>query len=274
MQAITKNVYVETGFRGCNTGLVVTTRGVVVIDTPMVPYEAKEWKKEASRHGPVRYIINTEPHTDHASGNCWFGAPVISHEGTRIALAAAQVKDLVNALGGMAPEALPLDSDFRYQLPEITFSQKLSFFLGEHSFHLINLPGHTLSEIAVYVPEEKVIFTGDNLNLRMPIFIKSDPLAWLESLKQLQSFAADRLVPGHGVVSDMTRLPWMMDQVELWLKSVQSAISQGMPLEKMLKKVNMAEKYPQIQDPWMHQIMRHSLADLYQYLTTHSRHRA
>lgn len=266
MQQITNNVYVETGFRGCNTSFVVTTQGVVIIDTPMVPGEAKKWRDEAAKHGPVRYVINTEPHTDHAAGNCWFGATVISHEGTRQALLDAKVEDLVNTLRGMAPDSLPLDPAFRYQLPEITFSQNLTFYLGQHTFHLINMPGHTASETAIYIPEEKVVFTGDNLNLRIPIFLKSLPYEWLESLKRLQQFNADRFIPGHGEVSDKSCISPMADAVRYWIDAVKSAIDKGMSLEETLEKVSVVERYPMAKDPRMSTMVRNSIADLYQAL--------
>ena len=89
MQKITNNVYVENDYRGCNTSFVVTKHGVVVIDTPMVPSEAKKFRDEASKHGPIRYVINTEPHLDHVSGNCYFNGLVVSQEGTRRAILSA-----------------------------------------------------------------------------------------------------------------------------------------------------------------------------------------
>jgi glyoxylase-like metal-dependent hydrolase (beta-lactamase superfamily II) len=57
MQKITNNVYAGVTFRGCNSSFVVTTEGVVMIDTPMVPAKAKKWREEAERYGEIRYII-------------------------------------------------------------------------------------------------------------------------------------------------------------------------------------------------------------------------
>ena len=42
MQKIAENVFIETGFRSCNRGFVVTAGGEVVIDTPMIPADAKK----------------------------------------------------------------------------------------------------------------------------------------------------------------------------------------------------------------------------------------
>ena len=61
MQKITDNVYVETEYRGCNPGFVVTKEGVVMINTPMIPTDATRWCDEIAKYGPVRYLINTDP---------------------------------------------------------------------------------------------------------------------------------------------------------------------------------------------------------------------
>jgi cyclase len=267
MQQITPNVFVETGFRGCNTSFVVTTEGVVVVDTPMVPGEAQKWAGEAVKHGKILYVINTEPHTDHATGNCWFNSTVVAHEGTRQAMLGAQIEELAGMLKMMAPDSLPLDPAFRFHLPDITFSQNMTLRLGHHTFHLINLPGHTISETTVYVPEEKVVFTGDNLNLRIPIFIKSFPFAWLDSLKKIQELDVDKVVPGHGDVSDKSCIGPMTEAVQYWIDSVKTAIAQGFSLDETLRKVTMLERYPFAQNPPMNTMVRNSIIDLYQSLS-------
>jgi len=69
MQQLTRNVFVETGIRGCNHGFVTTNDGIVMIDSPHKPSDALKLKTEiARRGGNLRYIINTEPHGDHWRG--------------------------------------------------------------------------------------------------------------------------------------------------------------------------------------------------------------
>jgi cyclase len=82
MQRLKDNIYIETGFIGCNPGFVSTSEGVVMIDTPQKPSEAFEWRKEIQKHGQVRYIINTDHHRDHALGNTYFDGDIVMHEGT------------------------------------------------------------------------------------------------------------------------------------------------------------------------------------------------
>jgi cyclase len=72
MEQVTPNVFTNTKLRGCNPSFVVTSDGVVVIDTPQLPTKAVAMRAEAERHGPIRYLINTENHVDHIYGNHWF----------------------------------------------------------------------------------------------------------------------------------------------------------------------------------------------------------
>ena len=84
MRQLTRNVFVETEIRGCNHGLVTTSDGIVMIDSPHKPSDALKLKEEiARRGGRLRYIINTEPHGDHWTGNAFFDVPVVAHEGVR-----------------------------------------------------------------------------------------------------------------------------------------------------------------------------------------------
>ncbi len=232
MQQLTRNVYVETGFMGCNTSFVVTGEGVVLVDTPMVPAEAKQWAAEIARHGPLRYVINTEPHADHYSGNGYFGGTVVAHEGTREAIRDAKVDDMKQMLERMAPGGPPLDKDFRYRVPEITLSERLTLYLGEHTFHLIHLPGHTPYQVAVHVPEERVVFTSDNLNLGTPVFRDAQPDQWLASLERYAELDIDFAVPGHGEVTGRDSFAAMDKLIRSWLDAVRAAIADGMSLEE------------------------------------------
>ena len=72
MRRVSENVYAEIYFWGCNPGFVVTGEGVVMIDTPQQPIDAVRWRERLQEYGPIRYLINTEPHVDHILGNAYF----------------------------------------------------------------------------------------------------------------------------------------------------------------------------------------------------------
>ncbi len=267
MQKVTRHVYTGTNFRGCNSSFVVTSEGVVVIDTPMVPAEAKKWREEIEKYGDIKYVINGEPHNDHVAGNCWMGGTLIAHEGTREAIKRNHREELEGQMKWMAPDALPLDKDFYYRLPEVTFTGSITLYLGKHSFHLLEMPGHTPSETAVYVPEEKVVFTSDNVIMGMPIMFQALPDIWLKSLKKLQKLDIDKVVPGHGSVCDKAQLKVMYDNIKYIVDAVKTAIAKGWSLKEIQEKVTFAERFPPMVPGDMMAPMRYeSIAHLYEVL--------
>ena len=82
MQQLTKDVYAETNVRGANVGFVVTGEGVVLIDSPMIPSEARWWREQiaAITDQEIIYLINTDHHRGHVLGNQYLATAVIAHE--------------------------------------------------------------------------------------------------------------------------------------------------------------------------------------------------
>lgn len=264
MKKITDNVYVESEISVCNSSFVVTKDGVVVIDTPMVPANAKIWAKEAAKYGPIRYVINTEPHGDHISGNCYFGGTLIGHEGTREAILASKVEDMKGMMQMWSP-GTPLDKDFRYRPSDITLSERLTFYLGDHSFHLTAMPGHSPYQVAVHVPEERIVFTSDNISRGMPFFRQALPDKWLKTLKNLEKLDVDHVVPGHGEVGDKSCFKEMYLNVTIWIDTVKEAIARGMTLEEAQQKVTMAIQFPNLpRDERTAGIIRMNVTRLYE----------
>jgi cyclase len=266
VQQISKNVYVNIANRGANTSFVTTREGVVMIESPMVPEDSLKWRDEINKHGEVKYLINTEPHQDHFSGNYFFGGTVVGHEGTRQGILAASVDQLKGMLKMAAP-GTEFDKDFHFRPPTLTLTQRMTIYLGDASFILINLPGHTPFEVAVYVPEERVVFTGDNVvNGTMPFLHQAVPYAWLDSLKELQQLDVDYIVPGHGNVCDKSYLPEMSANVKSWIDVVEHAIDQGLTLEEAKKSINMLDQYPAAEREWMAWVQGINIDNLYNVL--------
>lgn len=247
MQQVTDNVFVETGFTGCNTGFVVTAEGVIVVDTPQLPTQAAQWREEAGRHGPLRFLINTEHHGDHITGNYFFPTMVVAHQLVREAFVASPptARGLRDMVQQMDPQGLPLIGSYQARLPTITFSQRLTLYLGEHTFELIHLPGHTAGQTAVVVPQERVAFTGDNIFHRsMPFLMDARVFDWLESLKRIGELDVDHLVPGHGEVCDRAYLAEFGAFLQEWIDAVQGAIAQGWTKEEAAARISFLDRFP------------------------------
>lgn len=242
MEKVGAAVYVGTDI--CNHSFIVTKEGVVMVDTPMAPTAAAAWKDKIGRHGTVRYLINTEGHMDHFGGNYFFGGTIVAHEGARKGIVETQA-DAYRQMVGMAAPGERIPEDFSLRPPTITFNDRLTLHMGDRTFRLMSLPGHTPYQAMVYVPEERVLFSGDNVvNNTMPFFHQAVPLEWLETLKKLQDLDIEKVVPGHGDVGDKTCLATMAAEVELWIDAVRSAIGKGMSVEEAQDSISFLHRYP------------------------------
>jgi glyoxylase-like metal-dependent hydrolase (beta-lactamase superfamily II) len=247
LRKIAKNVYTETNFQGCNPGFVVTSDGVVMIDTPQMPTDAVKWRNIIAKYGPVRYLINTEPHGDHFTGNYYFKGTVVAHEGTRQAIVATSAEQTKQRMKQSSPDDYALMKRFKFRPPTVTFTDELMLYVGGHTLKLFNIPGHTLYQIAVYIPEEKVVFTSDNVFYKVqPWLQQAVPFEWLESLNRLETLDADVLVPGHGEVCDKTYLPEMRRNIQLWIDVVTEAIKKGWSVEDAQERITLPIKYPSL----------------------------
>jgi cyclase len=257
MEQLTRNVWTTTKLRGCNPSFVTTSDGVVVIDTPQLPTKAVEMRQEAETHGPIRYLINTEHHVDHIFGNHWFkgAGTVVHHLGVHERF---MVPDPVLDPFDYALEAIPTDDpDGAALVPSrevyyadlnkygIVFTGDLTLHLGDHTFHLLHTPGHTPGQIAVHVPEERLLFTGDTVFSNCATWLmSSDVDQWLESLERLRGLGdVDRVVPGHGPVTTLAYLATQRAMLLEWKAAVAVAVAKGWSREETIGRVSFADRY-------------------------------
>jgi cyclase len=257
MDQVTRNVWTETNFRGCNPSYVVTSGGVVVIDTPQLPTRAVAMRREAQSRGAIRYVINTEHHVDHIFGNYYFkgAGTVVNHQGVYDRFMAVYPELDPFAY---AAEAIPTDDpdgatifpdrDAYYADPNkgsIVFTGDLTLRVGNHTFELLHTPGHTPGQLAVYVPQERVVFTGDTVFSGCQTWLMtSDVDQWLASLDRIRALDFDTLVPGHGPVTDRQALHSQRAVLLEWQAAVAVAVASGWSREETVAKVSFAERCP------------------------------
>ena len=242
---LTDNVYVETGFEGANVGCVTTDEGLVLTDTPAKPTNAIAWLREIEAKGAVKYLVNMEPHDDHYAGGFFFNVPAIAHKTTREIMLSADVNQIKEVLIAIDPDGASLLGDYRLNVPVITFSERLTMYLGKHTLHFIFLPGHTAGQIALYIPEEKVVFTGDNVTYKIRGFLHdADPFAWLESLKRIGELEVDYIIPGHGGVCDKSYLKEQEKYVRDCTDAVKNSIDRGWTKDEAVARVEWPSYFP------------------------------
>jgi cyclase len=257
VQRVTPSVFTSTEIRGCNPSYVVTADGVVVIDTPQLPTKAVAVREEAESHGPIRYVINTEHHVDHIFGNYYFkgAGEVVHHKGVADNFM-VPTPDLdpydyaVEAIPTDDPDGAAIlpDRERYYEDPnrgDLVFTGDLELRVGNHAFHLIHTPGHTPGQVAVYVPQERVVFTGDTVFSECQTWLMtSDIDQWLTALEVIRDLDVDHVVPGHGPVTTKQYLATQRSVLLDWTSAVADAVAKGWSRDETVARVNFAERYP------------------------------
>jgi cyclase len=236
MRRVSENVLTEIYFWGCNPSFVVTDDGVVMIDTPQQPIDAVRWRERMLEHGPVRHLVNTEPHPDHVLGNAYYpGVEVVGHAEIRSryeeAIPAMTSSERIEAMQRNDPDSVWLLGHPGYppNPPTRTFTDELTLHVGSHTFHCVNLPGHTKPQTAVHVPDEGVVFTGDNIFCRCKTFIQeADPWDWLAALDRIEKLDVEVIVPGHGEPCDRAYVREQAEILQRWLDVVERLVDRGL----------------------------------------------
>jgi cyclase len=191
VQKVADGVWAAQPDNGANVGWFLLGDEVVVVDSGPDAAAAKVLLQKIAETAakPVRYLIITHAHGDHAGG-----APTFAAAGARI----IADEHAATGIAGLLQRADAPPNPF------LAISERLSFLGGRRRVGISYLgPGHTSSDLVIILPDDKVLFTGDlAVTGRVP-FMQSpdaDPKNWEKILPRLAAIDADRIVPGHGEI--------------------------------------------------------------------------
>ncbi len=220
---------------GSNAGVVVNEEDVLLVDSHISPAAANALIEDlrSITDRPVRYAANTHWHFDHAHGNQVYppDVEIISHEATRAAIAEGRSNSgrsyelFVGAIPGRiermeATLDTLTDAEARAELeatleaqrtyyaqlqevvptaPNTTLSERLTLYRGgrEIQFHFFGR-AHTEGDVIVYLPDDRVIITGDMLTGGLPYMGDGYVNEWIETLDRVKALDFDWIIPGHG----------------------------------------------------------------------------
>lgn len=219
---LSDNVYAYVGEKdaspshsfAANAGIVIGRDGVLVVDTLISAREGQRFLADIRKitKKPIKYVVNTHTHLDHAFGNCVFadlGATVISHSADRALLAKVGADILKNSgTYGLKPEDM---AGTEIVLPNMTFSDQMSIDLGGVTVELIRTASsHTEGSLVVWLPSQKLLFAGDILFTDFhPYLADGDLSGWGKTIDKLLTMDVERIIPGHGPLSSRKDLQEM-----------------------------------------------------------------
>lgn len=203
-----------------NAHLVTTDDGDVVINTGMPDgAERSHALFVPHRTGPLRYIVLTQSHGDH-----YGGVPVFREEGTQIVGGPGFNEALADMIAlqpffgqrtaklwgstlkrDTPPRPMPSPAEVA---PDILVDRRLTLEVGQRTFELISAPeGETIDNILVWLPKEKIVFTGNTFGpvwLSMPFLntLRGDKPRlvrnFLKAVETVRDLGAEMVITGHG----------------------------------------------------------------------------
>lgn len=197
-ERISDNVYwfQSEDYAQVTAGVITGPQWAIVVDTLAYPDEAKAIREFVTEELglPVRYLINTHSHSDHAWGNCFFpGATIIAH---------TKCAENLKTNGFQAlEETKKTNSEFadsKIIIPHLTFDiGELTLKVGKKNIIVMLTPGHSDDGISVFVEEDRILFAGDSF-LAVPQFSGGSHDNSVETIQKIAALGLENIIQGHG----------------------------------------------------------------------------
>jgi len=241
LRQITESVYLYlTPNGGPNAGLILTTDGAIVVDTLVTPAWARSFLAKIRKitQAPIKYAIITHYHSDHFFGNQVFSPPaeIIAHQWVRDYYLHSAEQELAFRKRLMPDVDL---SEVKITLPTITLTEgTVRLFLGGREVQIHQWgPGQTRSDLFIYLPDEKILFTGDSFNRKSINFMGSlgSFKGWLRALDAIEQMDVRVYLGGHGLPATKADVAAYRRMLLAFRDEVGRGRAQGRTLDELIR---------------------------------------
>lgn len=214
-----------------NAGAVAGDDGALVVDTCATATRTRRFLDALAAvtdGAPVRWAVNTHQHGDHAYGNSLLpeSTALIGQTAMRQALESDPLFENVPPAWTPTPDW----GEVTRRLPSITMDRELTLHLGGRrvDLHHPGYTAHTPGDVVAWLPEERVLFTGDLLFHGLtPLVFMGSVQGALRSLEWVRAFSPEHVVPGHGPVFGATDLDTVLAAHERYYRFVLAAAEES-----------------------------------------------
>jgi cyclase len=208
----------DGGWGLSNSGLISDGGEALLVDTmfdfPHTRAMLDSFRRVSS--APIRTLVNTHHNGDHCYGNALVeGAEIVATQRACEEMRRETPRGLaqfMKAAPGMGLVGEYLSHCFgRFDFegietkhPDTTFTGRVTRSVGTKAVELIEVgPAHTGGDALVYVPSDRMLFTGDILFIDGTPIMWAGPVGnWIAACESIEAMDADIIVPGHGPVTD------------------------------------------------------------------------
>jgi len=261
---------------GSNSAVIVSADDVLVVDSHISPESGRALVRELKTitDKPVRFLVNTHFHYDHASGNQAFAGTtdIIGHDYTRKRLTGdilqrgmfaellsslpKQIDDLKTraAAESDATAKARLEQQLRNQqtfaqqvsetkptAPNVTLDERMTLFRADREIRLLYVGrGHTAGDVVVYLPKERVLCSGDLLVNQVANLVDGYVNEWPAALEQLRAIDFVDVIPGHGEpFKGKERIDWFQAYLrDIW-QQASKLHADGIPAADAARRIDM-----------------------------------
>lgn len=255
-QKIAPNVYAFIGELGgrtyenegmnANTGFVVTSAGVLVVDSGSSYQVAQKIHRaiQSVTKQPVKYVVNTGGQDHRWLGNGYFksiGAVII-----------AQRKAVKDMAGRGAEQIAALQPDLKERmiateptLASRVFDSRDELILGGISVEMLHFHGgHTPGDSVVWLPQSRILFSGDLVfvDRMLGVLPVSNTRTWLASFEAMEMLKPRVIIPGHGAVCDLAKARHDTKNYLVLLRNhMRRAVSDGQDMQTAINTLDQSE---------------------------------
>jgi cyclase len=229
---------------GANQGFVVGENTCLIVDSGFHYRTASRVLARIRKLGSNRLLLlDTHYHSDHVFGNGVFaekGAAVLANEKCRRRMQ-RQSPGLLSRYRSRNSPLSRLLQNVRVSLPSITYKDKFSAHLSDSVEAKIVHPegrAHTDGDSIVYVPEDRVVFSGDVLWVGYhPNLEDADVKGQIRALRTILRWNPRRIVPGHGPVCGLQEVRRFLRYLEEFESNCEKARKESLGIEDALSRV-------------------------------------
>jgi len=200
---LSENAYAYTTEGDPNTGVIVGDDGVMVIDTQATPAMAQDVIRHIREvtDKPIKYVVLSHYHAVRVLGaSAYQPREIIASEATLEMIRERGKEDMASEIGRFPRLFRDVESIPGLTWPTITFAREMTVWMGKLEVRISQVgAGHTRGDSIVWLPAQKVLFSGDLVEYNAGIYTGDAQLAeWPATLDRLAAFKPERLVPGRG----------------------------------------------------------------------------
>ncbi len=200
---LSEHAYAYTAEGDPNTGIVVGDDAAMVIDTQATPVMAQDVIRRIREvtDRPIRYVVLSHYHAVRVLGaSAYEPQHVIASRDTYDLIAERGEADMKSEIERFPRLFRAVESVPGLTWPTIVFEKRLTLWLGAVQVDVMQLGrGHTKGDTVVWLPQEKILFSGDLVEYDATPYTGDAYLAdWPATLDAIAALAPEKLVPGRG----------------------------------------------------------------------------